>query len=330
LRLIATQILAENGGVKRCVSSPEMPMKKTSAKFVSAIFASILASSTLMAAPEGEKAADTCLLGPSASPPGGHWYYRVDRANKRNCWYLRQERERVARKPADEDSRRTEQAAVPAPPKKPVAQRSISDARAELPPPQTSFEQDTKVAATQRIPAVPVEAPRADNNQRAGTSDANLLSTAVAARPGHPGCGDPVPAHSRRSTAAAARRTAGAARRGQQRDIWKTGAIAADAADGAGRRTVGSLRDRKCRLQPRQPAIDPPVAERADAAIRFFPATARPRHGRSKAKDRANAGANTKAFRGVSWLFLELALQGADEPGEADAARALQPLGLED
>jgi hypothetical protein len=182
LRLIVTQILAENGSVKRCVSSPEMPMKKTSAKFVSAIFVSILASSTLMAAPEGEKAADTCLLGPSASPPGGHWYYRVDRANKRNCWYLRQERERVARKPADEDSRRTEQAAVPAPPKKPVAQRSISDARAELPPPQPSSEQDTKVAATQRIPAAPVEAPRADNNQRAGTSDANLLSTAVASR----------------------------------------------------------------------------------------------------------------------------------------------------
>lgn len=157
-------------------------MKKTSAKFVLAIFASILASSTVTAAPEGEKAADTCLLGPSATPPGGHWYYRVDRANKRNCWYHRQEKERVARKPADEDSARTEQTAVPAPPKKPVAQRSISDARAELPPPQTSFEQDTKVAATQRIPAAPVEAPRADNNQRAATSDANLLSTAVASR----------------------------------------------------------------------------------------------------------------------------------------------------
>ncbi len=279
-------------------------MKKTSAKLVSAIFASILASSTLMAAPEGEKAADTCLLGPSASPPGGHWYYRVDRANKRNCWYLRQERERVARKPADEDSRRTEQAAVPAPPKKPVAQHSISDARAELPPPQTSFEQDTKVAATQRIPAAPVEAPRADNNQRAATSDANLLSTAVASRWPDPLAATPSaappPAPATRVAAAAARRTAGAARRGQQRYIWKTGAIAADAADGAGRRTVGSLRDRKCRLQPWQPAIDPPVAERADAAIRFFRATARPHHGRSKAEDRANAGANTKAFRGVS------------------------------
>jgi hypothetical protein len=160
--------------VKRRVSSPEIHMKKTTAKFVSAIFASILASSTLTAAPnDEEKAADRCLLGPSAStPPGGHWYYRVDRVNKRNCWYVVQGKERAARKPADESSARTEQAAAPSP-QTPVTQRSISDARAELPPPPTPLEQDATVAATQRI---------ADNNQRAGTSDANLLSSAVASR----------------------------------------------------------------------------------------------------------------------------------------------------
>src|SRR5882757_6999726 len=158
-------------------------MKKTIAKFVSAIFASILASSTLTAAPnDEEKAADRCLLGPSAStPPGGHWYYRVDRVNKRNCWYVAQGKERAARKPADESSARTEQAAAPAP-QKPATQRSISDARAELPQPQTPLEQDAKFVATQQIPGAPAEAPRADNNQRAGTSDANLLSSAVASR----------------------------------------------------------------------------------------------------------------------------------------------------
>ena len=158
-------------------------MKKTTAKFVSAIFASILASSTLTAAPnDEEKAADRCLLGPSAStPPGGHWYYRVDRVNKRNCWYVAQGKERAARKPADENSARTEQAAAPSP-QMPSTQRSISDARAELPPPQTPLEQDARFVATQRIPAAPAEAPRAENNQRAGTSDANLLSSAVASR----------------------------------------------------------------------------------------------------------------------------------------------------
>jgi hypothetical protein len=160
-----------------------MHMKKTAAKFVSAIFASIVASSTLTAAPNSdEKAVDKCLLGPSAStPPGGHWYYRVDRVNKRNCWYVAQEKERGARKPVGEDSARAEQVVAPAP-QKPATQRSISDARAELPPPQTPLEQDARVVATQRIPTAPADAPRADNNQRAGTSDANLLSSAVASR----------------------------------------------------------------------------------------------------------------------------------------------------
>jgi hypothetical protein len=143
-----------------------MDMKKTAAKFVSAIFATIIASSTLTAAPEAEneekeKPADTCLLGPDASAPaGGHWYYRADRANKRNCWYLGEAKNKGARKAvAEEDSAAAEKPAAPAP-KKPVAQRSITDAHAELPP-QTSLEPDTKTVATQRITAAPADAQRA-------------------------------------------------------------------------------------------------------------------------------------------------------------------------
>ena len=35
-------------------------------------------------------AVDDCLAGPNAvAPQGSHWYYRVDRATHRNCWYLR-------------------------------------------------------------------------------------------------------------------------------------------------------------------------------------------------------------------------------------------------
>jgi hypothetical protein len=38
------------------------------------------------------RAADDCLAKPNAaSPQGSHWYYRVDRAMRRNCWYLRPE-----------------------------------------------------------------------------------------------------------------------------------------------------------------------------------------------------------------------------------------------
>src|ERR1700760_1195379 len=37
-------------------------------------------------------AADECLSGPKgAAPKGSHWYYRVDRAAKKNCWYVRAE-----------------------------------------------------------------------------------------------------------------------------------------------------------------------------------------------------------------------------------------------
>jgi len=141
-------------------------MKKTAAKFVSAIFATVIASSSLTAAPEveneeKEKSADTCLLGPSAStPPGGHWYYRADRANKRNCWYLGEAKDKGARKTvADEDAVAAEKPAAPAP-KKPAAQRAITDAHAELAP-QTSAEPDIKTVATQRIPAAPADAQRA-------------------------------------------------------------------------------------------------------------------------------------------------------------------------
>src|SRR5712672_1085199 len=35
-------------------------------------------------------AADECLAKPNGpSPRGSHWFYRIDRANNRHCWYLR-------------------------------------------------------------------------------------------------------------------------------------------------------------------------------------------------------------------------------------------------
>src|SRR5512140_385018 len=34
--------------------------------------------------------ADDCLAKPNGpTPRGSHWYYRLDRANHRHCWYLR-------------------------------------------------------------------------------------------------------------------------------------------------------------------------------------------------------------------------------------------------
>src|SRR3979411_3326922 len=42
------------------------------------------------AQPAPAAAADECLAKPNGpSPRGSHWFYRIDRANNRHCWYLR-------------------------------------------------------------------------------------------------------------------------------------------------------------------------------------------------------------------------------------------------
>ena len=106
-----------------------MPNRTT--KFVSAIFASLLAGAAFATiSPGTADAADDCLSGPKGeTPQGSHWYYRIDRATKQHCWYLREEDEKLT------------QAAPPAAASsaKPVAaktettmQRSVADARAEF------------------------------------------------------------------------------------------------------------------------------------------------------------------------------------------------------
>jgi hypothetical protein len=133
-------------------------MPNRTAKFVSAIFASLLAGAALATVSHGTAgAADDCLSGPKGeTPEGSHWYYRIDRVTKQHCWYLRGETEKLS------------QAAQPAaaPPTKPVAakteammQRSVADARAELPPP-TRIEQPRR---GDEIPAIPADVATRDN-----------------------------------------------------------------------------------------------------------------------------------------------------------------------
>lgn len=152
-------------------------MKSSAAKFVLALFATVLAGSPLLAAPEPdekekEKPADTCLLGPSAStPPGSHWYYRVDRANKRNCWYLGEVKGKPARKQAAEEDTAAAAKPVAAPPKKQAAQRSVTDARAEWPSQQASVEPESKAAAATPWPsATPADTPRTDEPRKVATT----------------------------------------------------------------------------------------------------------------------------------------------------------------
>ena len=61
-----------------------------------AILIGALASITLVIATNGvARATEACLSGPKgAAPNGSHWYYRIDHATKRNCWYTRAEGEK--------------------------------------------------------------------------------------------------------------------------------------------------------------------------------------------------------------------------------------------
>jgi hypothetical protein len=66
-----------------------------------------------------QAAAEECLSNPGAAgPPGSHWYYRIDRATKRQCWYLGTAGAKMVRQ--SEKNKRSSAA----PPAEPVAEQS--------------------------------------------------------------------------------------------------------------------------------------------------------------------------------------------------------------
>src|SRR6202165_4102811 len=156
-------------------------MQNRTAKFVSAIFASLLAAIALTTVSHGaEPAADECLSGPKGqAPQGSHWYYRVDRASKRHCWYIGEEREKLSRA-APQNSASTANPVSPR--KETAAQRPIADARAELPSPQTRVEQETSIPTRQWSPATTANAASVENSQPANAWDANAQPSVVTSR----------------------------------------------------------------------------------------------------------------------------------------------------
>jgi len=101
LRLIATQVLAENQGPKGSridqVITEMQTCKTEPRKFVSAIFASLVAGMPLTTVSHSAvPAADDCLSNRRARRlKASHWYYHIDRASKRHCWYLGDQREKL-------------------------------------------------------------------------------------------------------------------------------------------------------------------------------------------------------------------------------------------
>lgn len=132
-------------------------MSNRSAKLAAAMFATALVGANLATTTQtrAQAAADNCLSAPKgATPAGSHWYYRIDRATKRQCWYLREENDKASRAAPPQDSpstpapsaasaAATPETTKPAPPQPGMnARKSVSDARAEWPTPQGRVEQD--------------------------------------------------------------------------------------------------------------------------------------------------------------------------------------------
>jgi hypothetical protein len=111
-------------------------MNSRTAKFRSTIFVGVAAGVALTATAFSAAHAAECLSGPKgAAPQGSHWFYRIDHATKRNCWYVREAGAKPAQ-PTTTASAATV-SAQPAPPKSnPSAplQPSVANARAELMP----------------------------------------------------------------------------------------------------------------------------------------------------------------------------------------------------
>jgi hypothetical protein len=157
-----------------------MYMSNRSTKFVGAIFASLLVGSSLptisYSATNTADAADTCVSGPKGAPPqGGHWYYRIDRSTKRHCWYVGDEREKLARSAPRNSSPPAEPASSP---NNAAAQRSVADAHAELPSPQTWIGQ---ASMGQQVPAIAPNA-MSTENQSANVQDPNAQRSVFASR----------------------------------------------------------------------------------------------------------------------------------------------------
>jgi hypothetical protein len=56
---------------------------------IKAACAGLLVAAVVLGTSQAARAADDCLTGPNRQPgPGGHWYFHLDRATDRKCWYL--------------------------------------------------------------------------------------------------------------------------------------------------------------------------------------------------------------------------------------------------
>lgn len=138
-------------------------MPSSAAKFVSAVFAGVLAGIPIASTSHSATAAtDDCLSGPKdQATQGSHWHYRIDHATKRHCWYLKDEHEKLSQAASPGSS-----GSVPPMASKVAMPRSTADAHAELPA-QATIEQPKRSVGP--VPAISadttVAAPSAETSR---------------------------------------------------------------------------------------------------------------------------------------------------------------------
>jgi hypothetical protein len=83
-------IVIDSLKVVACCNSVEGIMSKISGPVGAALFVTtILVSGAATGISIDSARADTCLAAPKTAAPGGqHWYFHIDRATRRKCWYL--------------------------------------------------------------------------------------------------------------------------------------------------------------------------------------------------------------------------------------------------
>ena len=239
-------------------------MSRRTAKFVSVLFASLFSrnpSGHGIARRDGSSGCAAFRGRTVRRPRAATGIIAVDRATRRNCWYLGVAGEKVTRAAAGNPALPARPGPPPAAPSNNAdTEKSIANARAEWPFPQTRIEQAPSSLAPQRTPAAPEAA---EINQRDNAGDAgdqrsvvatrwldpaNMAASAAPQTPATSSAARPLQSSESPPPSPAAAIDSGRRRRG----AGETNRLGSDAADRHARRVVGGRPDRKRDRQVRQ------------------------------------------------------------------------------
>ena len=173
-------------------------MRYPARSFPAARFSSLLAAAIMVAAAYGPAAhaIEPCAPEPNFKAAQGHWYYQVDRATKRKCWFLGQpgSKIRVSAKPQPAPKPRPSSADAP----KRQKTASTGSARPDEPIAQVQHPADVSQpggAVAAPLPAVDADEPlqaslvaetaSAEAALSASEPEVRQSSTSMAVEPGH-------------------------------------------------------------------------------------------------------------------------------------------------